>query len=41
MVKRIGGNRRKTRSIFRKDPNQKGKFRITKYFKTFNEGDKV
>ena len=41
MVKRIGGNRRKTRSLFRKKPRNRGKFSITNYFQDFKKGDKV
>ena len=41
MVKRIGGLRRKTRYKFRKERSAKGKISITKYFQSFNVGDKV
>ncbi len=41
MVKRIGGSRRKTRSLFSKKPRNRGKFSITKYFQKFKKGDKV
>lgn len=41
MVKRIGGIRRKTRYKFRKEKRNKGKISITKYFQSFNIGDKV
>ena len=41
MAKRIGGNRRKTRGIFRKKACDKGKISLTNYFQTLNEGDKV
>ncbi|MBI2558365.1 50S ribosomal protein L21e [Candidatus Woesearchaeota archaeon] len=41
MVKRIGGLRRKTRYKFRKESNAKGKISITKYFQSFNNGDRV
>ena len=41
MVKRIGGNRRKTRSLFKKKPRTRGKFSLTRYFQKFEEGDKV
>ncbi len=41
MVKRIGGLRRKTRYKFRKGRNAKGKISITKYFQSFNNGDRV
>jgi len=41
MVKRIGGMRRKTRYKFRKEKRQKGKISITRYFQSFNAGDRV
>lgn len=41
MVRRLGGGRRKTRTIFRKKPCQRGKFSLTKYFQKFSKGDKV
>jgi ribosomal protein L21E len=41
MVVRIGGRRRKTRSILSKEPRNRGKFSLTKYFQSFEEGDKV
>ena len=41
MVKRIGGSRRKTRSIFKKEPRNRGKFSLTDYFQTFKKGDQV
>ncbi len=41
MVTRIGGGRRKTRYIFRKEPRNKGKFSFTAYFQKFKEGDRV
>lgn len=41
MVKRIGGLRRKTRYKFRKEKRRKGKISITRYFQTFNAGDRV
>ena len=41
MVKRIGGSRRKTGSIFSKKPSLRGKFSLTSYFQKLNEGDKV
>ena len=41
MVKRLGGLRRKTRYKFRKEKRSKGKVNITRYFQTFNAGDKV
>ncbi len=41
MVKRIGGIRRKTRYKFRKEKRRRGKISITRYFQSFNIGDKV
>jgi large subunit ribosomal protein L21e len=41
MVKRIGGIRRKTRYKFRKEKRGRGKINITRYFQSFNIGDKV
>ncbi|MFP4111856.1 MAG: 50S ribosomal protein L21e [Candidatus Woesearchaeota archaeon] len=41
MVQRIGGSRRKSRSIMKKPLKEKGKISITKYFKEFKDGDKV
>lgn len=41
MAKRIGGARRKTRGWTRKNVRKKGKLSLTKYFQTFNQGDKV
>ena len=41
MVKRIGGLRRKTRYKFKKDRRRKGKISITRYFQSFNAGDRV
>ena len=41
MVKRIGGLRRKTRYKFRKEKRRRGKISFTRYFQTFNIGDKV
>tara|TARA_Y100000294_G_C8414362_1_gene280132 strand:- start:287 stop:577 length:291 start_codon:yes stop_codon:yes gene_type:complete len=41
MVQRIGSLRRKTRQKFSKSVRRKGKISLTKYFQTFNEGDKV
>ena len=40
-MKRIGGNRRKTRSLFRKSVKDKGKVSLNKYFQEFNQGDQV
>ncbi|MBI1936422.1 50S ribosomal protein L21e [Candidatus Woesearchaeota archaeon] len=41
MVKRIGGMRRKTRYKFRKEVRSRGKVSITRYFQSFNSGDRV
>jgi len=41
MVKRIGGLRRKTRYKFRKEKRRRGKISVTKYFQSFNAGDRV
>lgn len=41
MVKRIGTARRKTRNILRKSPKNRGKLSLTKYFATFEDGQKV
>ncbi|RME77313.1 50S ribosomal protein L21e [Candidatus Woesearchaeota archaeon] len=41
MVTRVGGNRRKTRYKFKKGHRQKGKLSLTRYFQTFEEGQKV
>lgn len=41
MVKRIGGNRRKTRNKFQKSPSEKGKINIRRFMQTFDEGNKV
>ena len=41
MVKRIGGMRRKTRYKFRKGVRNRGKISLTRYFQTFNTGDKI
>lgn len=41
MAKRIGGFRRKTRQKFRKNVAEKGKMSLTRFFQTFNTGDKV
>ena len=41
MVKRIGGIRRKTRYKFKKHIRRKGKISITRYFQSFNSGDRV
>ena len=41
MVKRIGGLRRKTRYKFRKEKRSKGKISITRYFQSFDTGNRV
>ena len=41
MVKRTGGSRRKTRSLFRKKRSDRGKISIRNYLQTFKQGDKV
>ncbi|MBI3035289.1 50S ribosomal protein L21e [Candidatus Woesearchaeota archaeon] len=41
MVKRIGGLRRKTRYKLRKQKRNRGKISITRYFQSFNLGDRV
>ena len=41
MAKRVGGARRKTRSIFKKDKKTKGKISLKRYFQEFKDGDKV
>jgi large subunit ribosomal protein L21e len=41
MATRIGGNRRKTRNIFKKHYKSKGKVSLTSYFKEYKKGDKV
>ena len=41
MAKRIGGLRRKTRYKFRKEKGKKGKISLTRYFQSFNAGDRV
>lgn len=41
MVKRIGGIRRRTRYKFRKEKRARGKISITRYFQSFNTGDRV
>ena len=41
MVKRIGGLRRKSRYKFKKEERRKGKISMTRYFRSFNMGDKV
>jgi len=41
MVQRMGGIRRKTRYKFTKEVRRRGKISITRYFQSFNVGDKV
>ncbi len=41
MGKRIGGLRRKTRQKLSRKYNERGKIKISRYFKEFNNGDKV
>ena len=41
MVTRIGSPRRKTRQKLSKGVRQKGKIPLSKYFQTFENGDKV
>ena len=41
MVKRTGGSRRKTRSLFRKRISDKGKISIRNYLQLFQIGDRV
>lgn len=41
MVKRIGTFRRKTRHKLKKNIKARGKISLTKYFQTFEAGDKV
>jgi large subunit ribosomal protein L21e len=40
-MKRVGGNRRKTRYKMKKSVSEKGKLHISKFLATFNEGEKV
>jgi len=41
MVTRIGTARRKTRSKLKRKPAEKGKIPLSKYFQTFESGDRV
>ena len=41
MVKRTGGGRRKTRSKYRKNKDEKGKISIRRYLQQFQSGDRV
>ncbi|MBU0628959.1 MAG: 50S ribosomal protein L21e [Nanoarchaeota archaeon] len=40
-MKRIGGARRKTRHLFTKHKNEKGKVSLRNYFQSFKLGDRV
>ncbi len=40
-MKRIGGNRRKTRYKMKKSVSEKGKLHISRFMQTFEEGDKI
>ena len=40
-MKRIGGNRRKSRYKMRKSVSEKGKLHIKRFLQTFESGDKV
>lgn len=40
-MKKIGGLRRKTRSIFKKHRMEKGKLSLRRYLQSFNKGDMV
>lgn len=40
-MKRIGGNRRKTRYKMKKSISDKGKLHISRFLQAFEEGDKV
>ena len=40
-MKRVGGNRRKTRYKMRKSISERGKLPINRFMQTFEEGDKV
>ncbi len=41
MVQKIGGSRRKSKSLFTKHARRKGKISISKYFQEFKEADMV
>lgn len=41
VMKKIGGFRRKTRSLFRKGMSEKGKISLQRYLQTFEKGDRV
>lgn len=40
-MKKIGGLRRKTRSLFKKYRREKGKLSLSNYLQSFKKGDKV
>ena len=40
-MKRIGGQRRKKRALFRKSPKTRGKINIRKHLAEYKDGDKV
>jgi len=40
-MKRVGGNRRKSRYKMKKSISEKGKLHISRFMQTFEEGDKV
>lgn len=40
-MKRTGGSRRKTRSLFRKHKKEKGRLSLRKYLQSFKEGERV
>ena len=40
-MQRMGGNRKKTRSILSKKPRNRGKFSLTNYFCQYKKGDRV
>ena len=41
MVTRIGTKRRKTRHKLKRKPAEKGKIPLSKYFQTFESGERV
>ncbi|MFP4403796.1 MAG: 50S ribosomal protein L21e [Nanoarchaeota archaeon] len=41
MVQRIGGNRRKTRNVYKRLPKDKGTIKISNFMQTFENGEKV
>ena len=40
-MKKTGGLRRKTRSLFKKHRKEKGKLSLKRYLQSFNKGDRV